>query len=66
MNAPIKMDVTRKVVVEEFTDDDGCGLTPLGWYWRYEGEKLVSGPYRTMDEAMSAATRGVECREGDL
>lgn len=58
MNQTVRMDVTRKVVIEQFTDHDGCGLCADGWFWHYEGDQVAHGPYRSMDEAMSAADRG--------
>lgn len=58
MIKPLKLDVTRSVLIDEVTDEEGCALCPIGWYWRYDGDRQSIGPYRTMDEAMSAATRG--------
>lgn len=51
-------EVTRTVSVVEMSDDDPCSLCPGGWYWLYQGERDHHGPYRSMDEAMSAASRG--------
>lgn len=55
-------EVSRTVVLIEESDDDPCSLSPPGWYWLYQGGAGANGPFRTMDEAMSAASRG-ESRE---
>lgn len=53
----LEFEVTRKVVIMEETDDE-CSLSLPGWYWRYDGANQISGPYPTLDAAISAATRG--------
>ena len=51
-------EVKRTVTIMEASEDDACCLAPTGWYWGYKNGGGYHGPYRTMDEAISAAGRG--------